>query len=105
MKYQEIKNKLYFYFDGEMDYMNILLLKDEVINILNKSKAKLVIFDLEDVSFVDSSGIGFVLARYRDLQKIGRELCLANLSKENKIIFEMSGVFQMIRLIENEVKL
>lgn len=105
MKYQCLKNTLYFYFEGEIDFMNVQLFKKEVIDVLEKNTCKQVVFDFEDVSFVDSTGIGFVLARYKQLSMKGKELFLANLSRENKIIFEMSGIFQIIRLIENEVKL
>ena len=42
---------------------------------------KTVKLDFEEVSFVDSTGIGFVLARYKQLQKYHGELIICNLSK------------------------
>ena len=105
MKYKVQDECLIFYFDGEFDYMNVQSIKVEVNDILNKKNYTKVLMDFKKVTFIDSTGIGFVLARYRELSKDKKELILCNLSKENKIIFEMSGVFQIIKHQENEVKL
>lgn len=103
MKYMNKNNILYFYFENDFDYMTIQTIKDRIIEIINQESFIKVIFDFKEVSFIDSTGIGFVLARYKQLKKKNCELYLSNLSKENKIIFEMSGVFQILMHIENEV--
>ena len=105
MKYLKRKDALYFYFFNDFDYMYIQSIKNEIFRIIEKEKVKRVYFDFTKTTFIDSTGIGFVLARYRELSKRKIELILCNLSKENKIIFEMSGIFQIIRHQENEVKL
>lgn len=105
MKYLIQNNCLYFYFYSDFDYMKIQSIKSEVLSIIEKNKIKKVYFDFDEVSFVDSTGIGFVLARYRELSKSKIEVILCNLSKENKVIFEMSGIFQIMRHQKNEVKL
>ena len=80
-------------------------IKNHILYLLEDPTFKKVYFDFEQITFIDSTGIGFILARYRELYKYKRELILCNLSKENKIIFEMSGIFSIIRHQENEVKL
>lgn len=103
MKYRNQNCILYFYFSDDFDYMTIQTMKDRIIEILNKETYQKAVFDFRDVNFVDSTGIGFVLARYKQLKDMKKELYLSNLSKENRIIFEMSGVFQIIKQIQNEV--
>lgn len=103
MKYMNKNDVLYFYFSKDFDYMTIQIMKDRIIEILNEEQYDKVIFDFKNVQFVDSTGIGFVLARYKQLKAKKKELYLSNLSKENRIIFEMSGVFQILMHIDNEV--
>ena len=105
MKYQYQNNTLYFYFYADFDYMSIAAIKAQVIDLINEKDVQTVIFDLEDITFVDSTGIGFVIARYKQCASKKAELQLSNLANEHRIIFEMSGVFQIIKLIDNEVKL
>ncbi len=104
MKYLVEKEVLYFYFTGDFDYLEIQTIKQEVILILNETSSKKVVFDLEDIKFIDSTGIGFILARYKQLHKQQKLLLLSNISSENKVILAMSGVFQIIDLIKSEVK-
>lgn len=105
MKYQYKKRILFFYFDGDFDYVNIEAIKKQVIDLIDETKMDKVIFDFEDITFVDSTGIGFVIARYKQCSAKKVELVMSNLSAENRVIFEMSGIFQIIKLQNNEVKL
>lgn len=104
MNYLNKENVLYLYFEDDFDYMKIQSIKEEVVQLLESQSYEKAIFDFEKITFVDSTGIGFVLARYKQLAQKKKELILSNLNKENKIIFEMSGVFQIIKHQNNEVK-
>lgn len=105
MKYQYKNKILYFYFHGEFDYVNIESIKKQVIDLIEKNDITKVVFDFDEITFVDSTGIGFVIARFKQCAAKNAELIMANLSAENRVIFEMSGIFQIIKLQDNEVKL
>lgn len=105
MKYQYIDGTLYFYFYGDFDNLSVSNLKQTCIELIEKYHPKTVKLDFEEVSFVDSTGIGFVLARFKQLKEMKSELIVCNLSKENSRVFQMSGIFQIIRQERNEVKL
>lgn len=105
MKHQYIDGILYFYFYGDLDNLVVCNLKQICIDLIDKYRPKTVKLDFEDVTFVDSTGIGFVLARYKQLQKLHGELILCNLSRVNQTLFKMSGIFQIIKHERNEVKL
>ena len=89
MKHQYIDGILYFYFYGDLDNLTVCNLKQICIDLIEKYQPKTVKLDFEEVTFVDSTGIGFVLARYKQLQKL----------------FKMSGIFQIMKHERNEVKL
>lgn len=105
MKHQFIDGTLYFYFYGDLDNLTVCNLKQICIDLINKYQPKVVKLDFEEVTFVDSTGIGFVLARYKQLQKMKAELVVCNLSNVNQTLFKMSGIFQIIRQERNGVKL
>ncbi|WP_416325793.1 anti-sigma factor antagonist [[Eubacterium] hominis] len=105
MKHQFKDGILYFYFFGELDNLSVTNLKQICIDLIEQYQPKMVKLDFEEVSFVDSTGIGFVLARYKQLKKKHAELVICNLSKTNEKLFQMSGIFQIIRYERNGVKL
>ena len=105
MKHQFKDGTLYFYFYGELDNLTVCNLKQICIDLIDQYQPKTVKLDFEEVSFVDSTGIGFVLSRYKQLQKYHVELIICNLSKVNHLIFAMSGIFQLMKEERNGVKL
>ena len=105
MKHQYKDGTLYFYFYGDLDNLTVCNLKQICIDLIEEYKPKIVKLDFEEVTFVDSTGIGFVLARFKQLQKMYSKLILCNLSAENSRVFQMSGIFQIMQHERNEVKL
>lgn len=105
MKHQYIDHILYFYFYGDLDNLTVCNLKQICIDLIEKYQPKVVKMDFEEVTFVDSTGIGFVLARYKQLAKQQAELVLCNMSPANEKLFTMSGIFQIMKHERNEVKL
>lgn len=105
MKHQYSNGILYFYFYGDFDNLSVCNLKQICIDLIEKYKPEKVKMDFEEVTFIDSTGIGFVLARYKQLLKMNSELVLCNLSKSNQVLFQMSGVFQIMKHERNGVKL
>lgn len=72
-------------------------MKDECILSIQSNQPKKVILDFRCVDFVDSTGIGFILARYKQCRLLQCELTLANLSPAHRTILGMSGLFQLIK--------
>lgn len=105
MKHKLIDDTLYFYFYGDLDNLTVCNLKQICIDLIEEYHPTIVKMDFEEVTFVDSTGIGFVLARYKQLLKYGGELVICNLSKSNRTLFHMSGIFQIMKYEKNEVKI
>ena len=55
-----------------------------------------IVFDFNNVTFMDSAGIGMVLGRYKMIKMIGGNLEMINVSPNLKRIFEMSGITKII---------
>ena len=55
-----------------------------------------VVFDLREVSFMDSTGIGFLIGRYKTFQRMGTPCYLTNVSKETDKILSISGIYALM---------
>lgn len=87
---------------GELDHHEASILRTKWQEELANEHVKHVILNLTDVTFMDSSGIGVVLGRYKEITYAGGELVICSVRESLKRIFEMSGLFKIIRLEENE---
>lgn len=56
-----------------------------------------VVLDLSRLSFMDSTGIGVVIGRYKILRKMNKQLCVENPSPTVDKIFRMSGMYEIVK--------
>ncbi len=63
----------------------------------NENFNKLVI-DLKGLDFIDSSGIGFVIGRYKVIRKRKGEIEIVNAGKKIRKILDMSGIGKIIKI-------
>lgn len=61
---------------------------------------KKVIFDFKEVTFMDSSGIGMIIGRYKLVSMFGGKMTMINVKPNVKKVFEMSGVLKLIPIEE-----
>lgn len=89
-------NTLIAEFLGELDHHSAETARERVDSALENYKASNLIFDFSGISFMDSSGIGMILGRYRRLcQREGR-IAIAGCSKAIRNILNMAGIFSII---------
>ena len=88
---------LYIRLVGEMDEHSAGYARREADALANRfTGCKSVVFDLRDVSFMDSTGIGFLIGRYKTFQKRGVPVYVANPTPSTDKILSMSGVYTLI---------
>ena len=87
---------------GELDHHEAERLRSEWKDMIYHNNVKHIILNLESVTFMDSSGLGVVLGRYKEVLQLGGEMVVCSISPPVKRLFEMSGLFKIVRLEENE---
>lgn len=93
---------LIVFIDGELDLETAPLFKETIDKKLNQYESvRHLILDLEKVSFIDSSGLGAILGRYKRLSGQGGKISAVKVSKPIKRIFEISGLLKVISIYEN----
>ena len=103
MKYQVQENCLTVFLPTELDHHNAERIKKESDSLIEKHHIRYVIFDFEKTIFMDSSGIGVIMGRYKKLTMSGGNICLIHTNERLKKILTMSGVTKIIQIYEEEV--
>lgn len=77
---------------GEIDHHLAPKLRGEIDACCESSRPARLILDYGGVSFMDSSGIGLVMGRYRMISLLGGRLEVVNIPEHLKKIFILSGL-------------
>lgn len=91
-------NVLYIKLSGELDEHSAPNARREADRLADSNAdCERVVFDLADVSFMDSTGIGFLIGRYKKFNRYGVKVYITNPSQTTDKILGMSGVYSLIR--------
>lgn len=102
---EAVRDTLMARIKGEIDLAVADELRDIIDERLKKEKFKSVILDLGGVSFIDSSGLGFILGRYKRITGQGGKMFIVRARPSVSRILEVSGIKKLIPVYatENEV--
>jgi stage II sporulation protein AA (anti-sigma F factor antagonist) len=81
---------------GELDLKTSDGLRNKLDHLLDKYPDKELVLDFKDLSFIDSSGLGLILGRYKRVSKQGRRMSIINAHSSAKRILELSGITALI---------
>ncbi len=77
-------------------------LKENVINLITSHDATHVVFDMSNLKFVDSSGLGALLSILRVLHSMGGELKLAKMNKSVRALFELVSMHKIFEIYNSK---
>jgi len=97
MLHQEIRKKVLILSPtAEIDAHSTERLRTTIDHAFEKSPCTHMVFDFANVGFMDSSGIGLLIGRYKQAEKRGGSVALVNLSAEMKRLYTLSGLAKII---------
>ncbi len=102
MKYQVQENCLTVFLPEELDHHNTEEIRERTDRLIADHQIKCVIFDFADTNFMDSSGIGVIMGRYKLIYLLGGEVWAVHPNERIKKILHMSGVTRIIQIYEEE---
>ena len=100
MKYEVQENCLTIFLPGELDHHNAEEIRKRSDYLIDQNHIRYVIFDFTDTTFMDSSGIGVIMGRYKRIYMLGGEVCAVHTSERMKKILTMSGVSRIMQIYE-----
>ena len=83
---------------GEIDAESVAALRRKIDVEYDCNAVKNMIFDLKEVGFMDSSGIGMIIGRYKRVSALGGVIKIKNANNTVKRIIELSGLGRIVRL-------
>lgn len=99
-KFYEEKKLLVFKISDEIDDCSVQKIRRKADYEIERYMPKKVVFDFDNVTFMDSAGIGLIIGRYKFTNMLGGKLEVANLTQSVRKIFEMSGILKLIPVTE-----
>ncbi|HEY8444674.1 MAG TPA: anti-sigma factor antagonist [Bacilli bacterium] len=96
---------LYVRLDGELDQNSVENLRVRVMELIDKYMIKHLVLNFRELDFMDSSGVGFIIGRYKKIRPQGGEIILCSLNDNIKRIVMLSGLTKIcvIKKDEDEV--
>ena len=94
--YNEKDKLLTFEITEEIDHHTTEKIRRKMDNEITKYMPRKILFDFNQVTFMDSAGIGMLIGRYKMIKMLGGTAELTNVKSSIKKIFEMSGVLKII---------
>ena len=80
------------YLAGELDHHNAAPLRERVDDMVQKRHPKLLVLDFSGITFMDSSGIGFVMGRYKLMLSMGGHLQVRGASPRMEKVMRLAGL-------------
>lgn len=90
------QNKLYAKIIGELDHHYAAEIKDQLDNKIISDGINTLIFDFSGLTFMDSSGIGVIIGRYKLMKSIGGQVYILSTNKNVDKLLSLSGIPDII---------
>ena len=80
----------------ELDHHRAEHIREILARIQRERVIKHIIFDFSGTGFMDSSGVGMILGRYKQLKPLGGTVSVVNVNDVVKRIVHMAGLHKII---------
>lgn len=90
------KDVLVVRLEGELDQCSAASIRRDLDMLLQDASVRHLVLDMKKMPFMDSSGIGVILGRYRTLSLRGGSVSVMHMSDQVKRIYALSGMGQII---------
>ncbi len=98
--YLDQKNLTIEFRTTELDHHITNEVRDEIDSILASKQIRNIIFDFKNIKFMDSSGIGVIIGRYKKVSNDGGKVYVVNVNDRVKKIFDLSGMNKIINICD-----
>ena len=94
IKYSVSKEKLTVYLSGELDEFSAGTAREIIDDlILDNIRSDSVVFDLSEVSFMDSTGIGLLIGRYKKLKRFDKRAYISGATLATEKVIQLAGLY------------
>ncbi len=99
--FQIINNCLMIRLPEEIDHHGAGFICENADRLLCRDEVCNVVFDFENTRFMDSSGIGLIMGRYRKISCFGGRIYAIHADRQIRRILNISGMERIVEVLES----
>ena len=92
-------DSLTVFLDGELDQSIADDVRVKLDHYLDSAPIKRLIFDMNKLDFMDSTGIGLIMGRYKKMKSKNIPTFIANPNRQIDKVIKISGLYTIIPLL------
>ncbi|MDO5123521.1 MAG: anti-sigma factor antagonist [Eubacteriales bacterium] len=92
LKIHNEKETMTAFLSGELDHHSCAVMRKAIDLKTEQERPQVLVLDFSGVQFMDSSGIGLVMGRYRQMSLLGGKLSVVNVPSHLEKIMRLSGL-------------
>ncbi len=96
------KDRMTVRLEGDLDHHSAAIIRAGIDDAILVNRPKTLALDFGGITFMDSSGIGLVMGRYRLMQSLGGEIVMQNLPENIRKVMRLAGLERLGRMEETE---
>lgn len=81
---------------GEIDHHSARWLRMDIDTAIFDNNPKLLRLDFKEVTFMDSSGVGLVMGRYKNMKQLGGKVELVNMPEYIERVMVLAGMDKLL---------
>lgn len=86
------EKRISVFLEGEIDHHSAAIIRAGIDDALFVNRPSELVLDFGNITFMDSSGIGLVMGRYKIMKSLGGKVILASLSGSNEKLMKLAGL-------------
>ena len=86
---------------GELDHHNAKGMRDNIDIEIQKTDTNKLIFDFSALEFMDSSGIGVLMGRYKLINQLGGTVFVSGARAHIKMVITLSGLDKIVHMVSD----
>lgn len=99
-EFQVIDNCLMVKLPEEVDHHRAAYISESADRYIMREDVNHVVFDFEDTKFMDSSGIGIIMGRYKKISCFGGRVFAIHVDKQIQRVLRISGLNNILEVLQ-----
>lgn len=90
------ENTVIAHLSGEIDHHIAGELRSDIDLAIDRHRPQKLVLDFDGVTFMDSSGIGLVMGRYKAVKNFGGHVIVENTGNQIKKVMRLAGLDRLV---------
>ncbi|MDJ0796651.1 MAG: STAS domain-containing protein [Calothrix sp. MO_167.B12] len=86
---------------GSLDATTSQELRSQITELI-KNGVKIILVDFQDVTFMDSSGLGALVLSFKASRAVDSQLLMCSVNQQIKILFDLTGMDKVFTIFANQ---